>query len=479
MPIAFTPALPDTLHVAVPVDSPTRNSATAVLNFMATLDVADYDELQRDGGRIQLWSNIPFGCAIGSPGDWASCDFEEAMTSGSSVGDSTTEVFLGDARKGDVESPPDKRDLTLHLCVPTSNGESRFSFTYRIVYPSGEIRWLGEFGQNGTLVVAQMDADPVFMLPEGWVPGDGGYVWKGVGGDGQALSVVMGLTKPAEYAVWTINGDSARKSPLAFFVPRLGPRSVYIPPTYVLCASSGAAVLVLSEGIIAASGIGSLLLKPLPSRKADLSALATNILAHCSPERVHVATLGEDAEHLVITSKGTHPTQGFIVPTTLHRHTRLVVPLHTLCALLPSRMTPFTLFSPQNRTVHFFTGSSTEVGFTSDVGGGPFVLSPVIDLKAGEWQVSILSPYTAAQASENDFGNLPTPPPSPQLRPIAHSLRQAQYQTVALGPASLDPSCPCLRLSPRKIAKRRRKLRMKRLPTAEWSFDPAHRSWRR
>jgi len=418
MPIVFTPALPDTVHVAVPADSLSSNHA--VLNFTATLHVADHDELRRNRGSVQLWSDIPFDHATASPGDWVACDFEEVTAPGGASAASTMEVLLGDVRRDYTESQ-ERSVLSLQICVPLAkNGQSRFAFTYRLVYRSGEIRWLGEYGQNGTLVIER--TDPELILTDGWVPGEGGLVWTAAGKAAHTGSVVIRFMHSAEYAVWTLGRDSTGKSPLAFFVPRLEPSSVYIPPTYILHGSSDTTISVLSDDAISVfSEAGSLLLKLLPSRQPELNTLVNDNLARSSPERLQVAILGEYAGHLIVASKGTYPIQGFIVPTTPRSvkqiHAPVTVPLATLRAFLPPQTTSFTLFSPRNRNIHFFTDSTETVTIRGDAVGSPFVLSPVVGLKGGEWHISILSHYLSAQPSEN---NLPTPPPSPQLRPIAH-----------------------------------------------------------
>ncbi|KAF5377442.1 hypothetical protein D9615_005152 [Tricholomella constricta] len=410
------PALLDAVHVSVPVGALLPDETTAVLNFTATLNLADYDELQQSGGRIQLWSNVPSESATtSSAGGWASCDFQETtIPTFADVSDSTVEVFLGDLRQHDAEYPG-QHVLSLVLCAPlANNGQSRFAFTYRIVYPDGEIRWLGTFGQNGTLVIEGVVSDPALVLTEGWMPRDNGYVWKGVGAERPLDLNVLRLVKPADYAVLALDGDVAGKSSLAFLVPRLAPHAVYIPPTYVLCASSDATIAVLSKGIITGSGTGSLLLKPLQSHQHGLRAIAESILAHCSTERVQATALYKDAGRLIVASRGTCSIQGIVVSTSPHRvKARLLLPLDTLSALLPAYPTPFAIFSPQSRNVHFISDPSTQnIAFT---GCGPFVLSPILDLKDEACQASILSAFTSARPAEDDSVILPTPPPSPQL----------------------------------------------------------------
>ncbi|GLB36428.1 hypothetical protein LshimejAT787_0307160 [Lyophyllum shimeji] len=451
MPILFSPALPDTVHVAVPADAFTSNDATAVLNFTATLPVTDHAELKRNGGRVQLWSNIPFDGPAGSTGDWLSYDLEEESPTVDGAGASTTEVLMGNARQDGAEAQ-EWSVLSLRVYVPLADrGQSRFAFTYRVVYGSGEIRWLGEFGRNGTLVVQQ--TDPTFLLADDWLPGEGGLVCTAAGEAAQTESVVIRLVNPSDYTVWTVDGNSTGKSPLAFFVPLLRPSSVYIPPTYILHCSSDATVSVPSDGIISTSGPGSLSLRSLPSRQPELRTFANDIVARCSTEHVQVATLGEDAGHLIVATKASYPLQGFIVPTMPRPakpgDARVVVSLDTLRMLLPSRLTPFTLFSPQNCNIYFFTGSLETVTITVDAIGSPFILSPVASLKAGDWHVSILSHYHSAQPSEN---TLPTPPPSPQLRPIAH-LTSAGVSPFDSGPSSLSGSVLSLQNAAQEVQK--------------------------
>ncbi|KAG5648203.1 hypothetical protein DXG03_006158 [Asterophora parasitica] len=413
MDIDFKPALNDIAHVLAPLTP--RGLATAVLNFSATLNVAGYEELERGGGKIQLWTNIPSGGVTTSTngGDWNSCDFQDTA-SAAGPRHSTTELLLGDLAQygGD---PPGSTLLSLQVSVPLSNnGQSRFAFTYRIIYPSGEIRWLGAFGQNGTLLVEGVKSEPAFVLASGWTSRENVYVFKGVGAE---KTTVITLAKPAEYDVWTLDGyaTSKKSSLIVFLVPRPAPRSVYTSPTYVICASADARFMV-SDGIITASGTGTLLLQPLQSDRQGLDAIMENILVHCSPERVQV--IAQDAGQLLIASKGISPIQGIVATSPR------LLPLATFSALFPAQ-TPFTLFSPQNHTAHFFPHPSTaqkqSIAVTSS---GPFILSATLSLNAGdsEYQVSVLTPYKSALAASDADDSLvfPTPPPSPHLRPVAH-----------------------------------------------------------
>ncbi|KAG5652284.1 hypothetical protein H0H81_005544 [Sphagnurus paluster] len=432
MHVAFTPALRETIHVVAPTSS---SRATAAVEFRATLSVADYDKLKQSGGRIQLWSHIPYDGAASPAGDWAPCDFEETtvVTTKTGLGAETptTEVILGDDFEDDVEWPG-KISLVLRLAVPLpASGPAQYTFTYRILYPNGKIQWLGTSTTNGRLVVDGGDKAPVLGSSAGWAPVHDGYAWNGADED----SAVFKLPSPAEYGVWTLGGDSAQKSHIHFLIPRLRHDSVYIPPTYLLCGSSDVNVTVSSDGILSATGASSLFLFCVTGAES----LTPNILAHCS-EHLQVAPFGEDAEHLLVASKNTYPTQCIIIPTTTRRTKQLPsVPFDTLFALLSTPQNALAVFCPRTHNVHFIAD-----GAVTFSGSGSFILSPVFELQNGSHKLAVLSPYASAyvqsSSSSHDNGNLPTPPPSPEF---PHSVPDAVYNIQS--PGSLTGSAIALR----------------------------------
>lgn len=196
MYIIFHPALSENRHIPI-------NNGTALLSFSATLSVADYHQLERDGGRVQLWSDIP---SEGPPGEWTSCDFEfNAAASGSNL--SSVQDFSLSLIDDDDLSSPGTVILTLQLFIPPlGSGQGRFSYTYRILYPNGEIRWLGEFGQNGTLVCERTTTEAMLGLAAGWTCEEGRYTW--TDRIPRTDVPVLQLAKPEEYFAWTIGGKT-------------------------------------------------------------------------------------------------------------------------------------------------------------------------------------------------------------------------------------------------------------------------------
>lgn len=221
-------------------------------------------------------------------------------------------------------------------------------------------------------------------------------------------------------------------------MPRVDPRAVHLPPTYILSASPNATLRVSPAGVVTFSGAGSLLLTSCPT---DANTLADEVREHTSSERVHI-TACTDTRHLIITTpKGVCPIKAAVIPTAPHQpaqeRTRLAVGLGTLAALLPDPAAAhFSVSCPDTSDILFFdapAGQKTdEISLAVPAAGGRFTLSPAVDLDAGKWQVSVLSDYTTAQpTSERDIDILPTPPPSPQLRPVAHLLSSPSAPSVS------------------------------------------------
>lgn len=222
MRIVFSPALGDTVHVSVGAQRPATQ-----LHFTATLSSpADYDQVASGLIKLQVWSDIPANDR--GTGDWGEAEFKPVP-----VADEHGFSLLTDERN------EIKTSLTLDFSVPSS-GE-RFSFTYRMVYPSGEIKWLGHYGHNGTLVLDRADSDPVF-LNDGWVPADDeSYRRDSDGRPVQDFEVVK-LSHPADYTPYSVDESrlvltsrfsSKLTCAIVFYIPRTL-RSSFLSRAYFL-----------------------------------------------------------------------------------------------------------------------------------------------------------------------------------------------------------------------------------------------------
>jgi hypothetical protein len=170
MAITFIPPLGEqAVVVVVPVDLEQQHDIQVY--FSAAFDSCDGLTLD-DGLRVQIWSNFP---APGrAAGQWGDTTFE-AGKAGSD--DSVNLCLVPD------EHFPTKGNTILHasFVVPAS-GQSHFAYTYRLVYPSGDIKWLGDYGRNGQLVLQRTSSPSpqrALSLASGWVAqSDRSYRWE-------------------------------------------------------------------------------------------------------------------------------------------------------------------------------------------------------------------------------------------------------------------------------------------------------------
>jgi hypothetical protein len=199
MHVEFTPALGETLQVASP-----WGDAPVTLNFTAKLNADEYGALKRDGVKVQLWSDISLG------GEWSEADFQDVKSFEFPEAESSTRTVVSLCRAdihGTQGSQP-RYVLSLSLSVPqVSHGESRHSFTYRLLYPSGEIRWLGQFGENGAIVIGSQKYPDIVFGEAQWSTSQFGYEWSTSGRPVDSLEAAR-LAKPSDYAVWAIGREA-------------------------------------------------------------------------------------------------------------------------------------------------------------------------------------------------------------------------------------------------------------------------------
>ena len=151
MNIVFDPPIGQTIHVGSLSTRPT------VLVFTARLSPHDHDRLVRDGGRVQLWGDIPEKGQ--SYGIWRALDFEASP-------DRADDEYVVSLGSSPLASARDQEKvLFLVVCSP-----ERFQFTYRILYPSGSVVWLGQYGRNTSMVFKESELKLVdgLELKEGW-----------------------------------------------------------------------------------------------------------------------------------------------------------------------------------------------------------------------------------------------------------------------------------------------------------------------
>ncbi|KAJ7169540.1 hypothetical protein C8R46DRAFT_1217228 [Mycena filopes] len=438
MLIDFSPPLGETLNCRA-----TRNHSSVIrLHFTASLSsAAEYAEQLGSGQvRLQVWSDIPGNGR--QAGEWGETDFAPSSTPLNEEEEEYTFSLL----YPDAESTERARDTTTTtlaagFSVPVSDShgqqQQRFSFTYRMLFPSGETKWLGQYGQNGTLVL-ELDSQytqPVLLGKE-WVSSSTGdqSSYRRDSGDGtevQGLEVAK-LSQPEDYVSYFVGENSPRNSPLLILVPV---HPVIAHPTLLFAATSSGS-LSLTHGSITMSGTPSLsftacdagsLVEAIPAFEST-----ARVIAH-SPEHLILASAPDDEKAAVQVTITAVPT----VPA--RRALQAAVPLRTLASLLPG--TEFFAFWPPQPRARFFSpsGDNAEkmVHITTGPAGGQFVLAAAHAVAPG-WVGVVTAPTQANSNSNpnNKAAPLPTPPPSPRLRPLPHRVSDTGV-VVAQSP---DPS---------------------------------------
>lgn len=187
MHVVFSPALGETVHVS----AGTTRKHTIQLHFTATLTSADYEEAASGRIRLQVWSDIGR-----NSGEWGETEFKPLPTP-LPLDEHGFSLLPGiHDQSHDIETR-----LAVDLSVPLSGHSSSFSFTYRILYPDGEIKWLGHYGHNGILVLDRAH-DPV-ILNEDWAHENDPYRWTSNGRPVQDVEVAK-LSRPSDYIAYPV-----------------------------------------------------------------------------------------------------------------------------------------------------------------------------------------------------------------------------------------------------------------------------------
>ncbi|KAJ3907783.1 hypothetical protein F5879DRAFT_465495 [Lentinula edodes] len=443
MVISFIPAIDEVAHVAIPEWHAT--DSTVELRFSAVLGDEEFQQFKKNGMKVQVWSNLPLGRR--NEGEWGEIDLHEAdepASVGSSDDSQISLVALEDV-KAQAEN------LLFAICsVPFSgSSDDYYSFTYRIVYPSGEIHWLGQFGQNGMVHINTASKnDSGIVFEEGLVANTAPFVWNTRGRQVEDLLIAQ-VAHPEDWSVWTVGKDSLFKGPatsasLVLLVPHVRPYAVHCPKTVLLSASSDTSISVNASGKIQATGPGSLLLQTFdPAGFAE--SFLDKIFAH-SPSLNH-RLLGVFGDYIGLTSfSAGSSVQAILVPLIPSGFvSQIVIASASLASILDTKTAEYTIFSDARPSVQFAHPESGLVRFSVPSSGGLFLLTPLYRISTisrnleasgptpgNHLSLSVLSPHSIAGVAPVEDTVLPTPPPSPHLHPIAHLTSPSNYSTSSI-----------------------------------------------
>ncbi|SJL05878.1 uncharacterized protein ARMOST_09214 [Armillaria ostoyae] len=413
MDFHFTPNLGQSVHVPISY----LHTTTAELCFSAIVDSSDYEQLQRDKGKVQLWSDLPVNGR--RAGEWGESAFQESIPL------EDDELALG------LDENGDKHVLSLVVPIPyAAHIHRQFSFTYRIAYPSGDIKWLGSFGHNGSLVLEETELDErIGLLGEGWSRNDEGtHVWNA--GSNVTESVLIAKTfSPKHWNVRAVGTDSLLSQPqnacLLFLVPVIHGSSILLPQTFVLSASQGTTITFTPTGDITASGSSSVHLECFDRHDSSVADFVHRAFAFCSLTKCQLLSTSD--RHAVVASPlDQYPVIADVVPLSTSILSSQISIEWTKFTPLTAEF-PLSLFLPGISRARFYDSADQHpenIRFLVPPAGGQFVLTPLYTLEnqnSQEFQLAILQSHLLVPSSSfRDRQILPTPPPSPFLHPIAH-----------------------------------------------------------
>ncbi|EAU93432.1 hypothetical protein CC1G_04411 [Coprinopsis cinerea okayama7 len=426
MQIVFKPAIGE--KITVPISDCCDEQDTVILRFTATLGHQEYQQAVEGSLKVQLFSDVPSP----KPEGWKAHNFEieAALPDGTSevARDDTRSTFIGLAEPDD-QGGVHQRQLVCYVPVLVRNVRN-FSFTYRIQYASGNIRWLGSYGKDGSVVIVRGGLKGL-DLGQGWT--DSGRVYAL---DATTAPVsIASFSNITDYSIWafprdpydfeSLEGDAE----LLLAIPReFGLYSAQ--PSYVIHASPGATMHIDSAGSLMAYGTGNVTIHAC----YDLSRLQS--LLHLRPlqrrGQVQLQVMHENTiNYLMISSHKTKtPVKIVLIPIGLQVEETLVnVGVAGLAELLGEEdLAQVAIFSPKLSDARLIQAPFTDhaVTFVVPRTGGEFILSPAHDFgtsapgessKGADCKISFLTPYDSISRAFEGQVTLPTPPPSPQVIP--------------------------------------------------------------
>ena len=152
----FFPPLDSTVVVDIPSNA--RAGGLSLLFRARTGSASALEQLRRDGVKVQAWTNAPVDNGH-TDGKWGAYNFEEAPVATPAKLDESIVPFPLPAPTGDnIVDEPHTLFLTLRLrALPQYQTETDFLVTYRLLYPNGEVKWLGYHGRDLRCVLKKTD----------------------------------------------------------------------------------------------------------------------------------------------------------------------------------------------------------------------------------------------------------------------------------------------------------------------------------
>ncbi|KAF7310629.1 RING finger protein 8 [Mycena chlorophos] len=392
------------MHVSFhpPLGRVLRVPAGSTAFFTATVHkAADYRALVAGHLKIQLWSDLL------SP-TWDEADF--------------TLVPLPSPDSFSLIPPQPNVACQLLLAVNIPPNQAReFSFTYRILHTqSGNIDWLGGYGQNGSIIVKETEPRPV-VLDETW--------FSGMEGKSLVRAALGRAVQEVEVAKVNPNYHTFYQRAEVLILVHVG---VCAQTRFLIFSATAGTLSIDSNGIVRASGDPTISFSACQSVD-ELQEIAASL-------RLNFITTA-DATFLASTSEIA------VLPNSAAQISHdMTFALRDIATV--SRMSlPFSITARDHQLARFFSEEDSESpSLVVGPSGAQVVLVPMSRVRrdGGQWHIGVVPLYTSTAVD-----TLPTPPPSPQLRPVAHrtssnspdpSLLHLGAQTQVVVPEMSAPS---------------------------------------
>ncbi|KZT06352.1 uncharacterized protein LAESUDRAFT_812934 [Laetiporus sulphureus 93-53] len=436
MHISFNPPLGEATSLITALCPDDQLAPTEELLFRASFESqTSYEQAQKDGVRVEIWTDLPVqGCAAE---EWNAIVFKTLQDFKSDVDDNGQKTFTLFPDVEQDASVGKKQENSMYAKVPVqlqgySSGH-HFSFTYRMVYPSGDVQWLGEYGRNGALVVEHKSTMATLgvNLSEEWVNDPAGKA-ELTGRNGEE-EVVGTLNQSLEWSSWAIRDDSlpifstSVETPLSHLivlVPSMRSHTLVIPRTIALYATGGASVRVSAQGEIRYTskfddGHASV---------APVDAVSPSSLEECHLTCYTISQQGVQSPCAVFMSTRFFPSSLLVIPSQpLFGHHPIEMKTEDLLSHMPGVTTESLIMSlPSSHSFCALSQNETVVLHSSPYGGTANISPTYIVMTDGtassSWKICLLDSYENAMVNEatelNDGQRLlPTPPPSPPMAP--------------------------------------------------------------
>ncbi|KAG7099503.1 hypothetical protein E1B28_001349 [Marasmius oreades] len=440
MAITFTPSICESLSIPVSSWDIHHTGGYVQVKFRATLDVKEFQRLGLGlGSKLQVWSDFS-----SDGGEWSEMDFE-------------------------VDDQDGNLSCVFNVPFPLlATRDFSFSFTYRISHHHHHasppwVEWLGSYAQNGVVrIYLEEENDsqalspvPALVLGQGWLPSSSSRSSSLSCSSRQALTVkdtegkwrlVLAVGRDG-YSTSTTKGEAS----MSFLVPTRDDRdsrSLLIrPQIQLLAVAAGPESALLfshNSGDIEVTTVSSdggessvVVLQAFRDSDSDVDSTWDSLVRHSfnlNQNRPRLVSL-DDGKRIVAlaSSPQIFPIELTLFPLTRWRDEGVESKELGLASLI-GVSGALAMFSESEPTPNITTLNDNSDSLPVLK---PVKLSPFTPLSTNDnVSICVLTPHqsnnldllpTVAGTDRKNDGNgdedaeaLPTPPPSPQLRPISH-----------------------------------------------------------